>query len=1169
VKAKYIIALLAFVLIVFPVLLSAQAETGSILGVVSDPSGAVVPGATITVTSVEKQNTRTAVAGSKGEYIVTNLQPGTYDVTVTGSGFSTLKRRVQVTVGGHQTVDARLGVAGGGTTVEVQAEGGAQVNTQDQTVSQVVTGTQVRELPTITRNPYDLIALSGNVTTSEVGENANITRGVGGNSINGQRPTSTNILLDGAENVNEFDTTVGTTVPLDSVQEFQVITSSFTAEYGRASGGVVNVATRSGTNDFHGSLYEFNRISRFAANTYQNLATGQPRNHFVRNQFGYAIGGPIVKDKLFFFQSTEWRRIRSTLNSQAFIPTPQFLAAAAPNTQAFFNALGTLRPQDHISRVVTLGAATSGIAPILSTPGPLLGALPPTTPIFDLVNFPTAQDAGGGDPQNAYFGVIRVDYNITDKTQLYGRYAGDHEIFFPGFVSTSPYNGFETTQKTFNQNVALNLTHLFSASTISDSKLDYNRFNLFQPLGTAGVVPGIAPRATVPVTLNGINLLFPGYLPLAPGSAVPFGGPQNLYQVLQDFTLTRGAHTFKFGGGYIQTRDNRTFGAFETGFNTLSPNGSAASSLDNLLAGNVFQFQGAVNPQNKFPCIVNPTTNKPIVTPNCTVALPVTPPSFSRNNRYNDGSAYVQDSWKATRRLTVNLGLRWDYYGVQHNGNRALDSNFYFGPGNNEFQQITNGFVATTPQSPHGTLWSPQWQNFGPRAGFAYDLFGDGKSSIRGGYGIGYERNFGNVTFNVIQNPPAYAVISLRSPGDISTPIALSTSNFGPLGAPSGTAPLLRTSLRAVDPRIKTAYAHFYSLSFEREVVRNTLFTLDYSGSRGIHQYSISDISPLGSGVVFGGLNPNAVVTTARLNQQYSNINFRSSSGDSYYNALNVGVQSRNFHNYGLSLTANYTWAHAIDDLSSTFSESSNNFNLGFLDPFNPRLDRGNADFDVRHRVVISALYEVPFPKGENGIMQEIFRGWEAAPIFQAQTGTPFSVFDATNAVELTPRYAPLGTITNTTGNSSPRAIAPNSFAYLVLPPRNDFNNPVLGFSDLGPFPSNMTSRNAFRGPNHWWLDFGLYKNFKITERVGLQLRGEAYNIFNHPNLWVVGSSADPSSSFVDVGSVGCNAVAGAAAGVNVCPLVQAKKGGIPGVLSPATNTHEQRNMQFALKVNF
>src|SRR6202049_4108463 len=280
-------------------LVVAQTETGQIAGTVLDPSGAAIPNAAVTAKSPTNGVTRTAKTSGTGVYTITDLLPGPYDVSVVAQGFSQSQQRVTVTVGGRIGQDFQLQVGAATTLVEV-SESATTVNTETQTLSQVVTENQIRELPNLTRNPYQFVALAGNASDAGMG-----TRGAGF-SINGQREASTNLLLDGASNNDEFAGAIGQQVPLDSIQEFSVLTSNFTAEFGRASGGIVNVVTKAGSNSLHGTAYEFNRVSRFASNSFQNNANGPPEAVFVRNQFGYSAGGPAIKNKLFFFSSTEW-----------------------------------------------------------------------------------------------------------------------------------------------------------------------------------------------------------------------------------------------------------------------------------------------------------------------------------------------------------------------------------------------------------------------------------------------------------------------------------------------------------------------------------------------------------------------------------------------------------------------------------------------------------------------------------------------------------------------------------------------------------------------------------------------------------------------------------------------------------------------------------------------
>jgi hypothetical protein len=547
------------------------------------------------------------------------------------------------------------------------------------------------------------------------------------------------------------------------------------------------------------------------------------------------------------------------------------------------------------------------------------------------------------------------------------------------------------------------------------------------------------------------------------------------------------------------------------------------------------------------------------------VTLPVSQPAFNRNNRFHDWAIYAQDTWKIFPRLTLNLGLRYEYYGVQHNADPTLDSNFYLGDGADFFQQIRNGSVQLAPDSPVGGLWNPDRNNWAPRVGFAFDVFGNGRTSIRGGYGISYERNFGNVTFNVIQNPPNYAVIAL-TPADLGgTPLPVTPDNTGPLAGSGVTVALPRTSLRAIDQNIQTAYAHMYSLALEQELAPNTVFALEYSGSRGVHQYTIEDPNRPGAGIIYAGdplqATP-ALNRRFRLNNQYTALNMRNDTGGSNYNGLNVSLRSSNFYRTGLTLTANYTWSHAIDELSGTFSDSFTNFNLGLLDPFNPSLDRGDSDFDVRQRFTFSAVYEVPFMKDANGFMKTLFGGWSVAPIFSARTGFPFAVFDCSTAFSVCSRAVfddPAAVHRGANDNVGPD-IGGNNFTYFTFPTSTPYANPITGTADFGlcttpgqgatgpcPYPATMEHRNSFRAPGIWNLDLGVYKSFKFGERVALQLRGEAYNLFNHSNLYI-----DPATIDVSGGTA-----------------ILARRGTAGAVQGLGSAFDERRNVQLGAKITF
>jgi outer membrane receptor protein involved in Fe transport len=1144
---------LMLLLLSFAVTAFGQTETGQITGTVKDKSGAVVPNAKVTLIAVETNTTRTALTSAAGLYNFPSLKPATYKVIVEAAGFEKFERQITVNVASNVEVSAQLTVGSSTTVVEVSATSAdIAVNTENQTISTVINTGDLENLPTDSnRNPYALVQLS---TNANVDSNSN--RGAGF-SLNGERSASTSILLDGAENVDAYTASVGQPVPLDSVQEFSVLTSNFGAEFGRASGGVVNLVTKSGTNHLHGSVYEFNRVAALSSNTYYNDVNDIKKGEYTRNNFGFSVGGPIIKNKLFFFENLEWLRVRSNGSVSGEVIDPTSYSALSLPAQTFFSTQ-KLSPNVKVNGTNSCNAT-----------GTVLQGSGLTC---DLINYSVPTDAGGGAPENTWDEVGKIDYNLSSKTTFTARYAAYKEVDTAGYESNSPYAGYNTGQTLHDQNMALSLTHIFTPSVISSSKIVYNRLLTLQPLGTAPTGPTLYTTGTVPVVPGtSQSLVFPGYLNNSPGNAIPFGGPQNLYQFYQDVSTTFRKHQIKFGAQFIQLRDNRIFGAYENAVEELGT--TYNDGMTNLLAGNAYLFEGAIAPQGKFPCSKSIATGAYIQTPDCTLTTPVGEPSFSRNYQYNDGALYAQDSWKVTSRLTINAGLRWEYYGVQHNSDPSLDSNFVMGPGSNPWDRIRNGSVQLRRNG--GVFYKPDYKNFAPRFGFAWDPTGKGKTSIRAGYSIGYERNFGNVTYNAIQNPPNYAVVSIQGEGADVPVLPLYTTNQGPL-AGSGTSVIFpNVSLRAINQNMKTAYAESFNFGIEQSVFNNALVSISYAGSHGVHEYSISNANVNGDGQLYLGDARGA----NRLNMQYSNMNYRSDDAYNHYNALVTSFKANNIHKSGVNLYSTYQWSHTLDNLSSTFSDGVGTLYAatGYLDTWNPKLNYGNADYDIRHRFLASASWELPWAKNSaNAITRNTLGGWVLAGTYNLHSGNPFTIWDCNNQVYDCAFYTPGAGAPKVPKGSVGAAVpgAAGLFNYISLPVNPNPSPYVTSKTYPGGVPglawgagnalglpsctgllhvgctytndgTRVPDRNQFRGPSVYNLDAQVLKNFKFGEKVGAQFRAEVYNLFNHHNQYIYAYNLDVS-------------------GTN---NIQTAKGANTG--NPGLPTDDHRNVDLGLKITF
>jgi Carboxypeptidase regulatory-like domain/TonB dependent receptor-like, beta-barrel len=1159
-----------------------QINSGQLTGKVYDPNGARVPGAIVQVKSEETGLERLATTSDEGLFVITNLPPGIYEVGVQAQGFAVMTRRVRVFVGSAVRVDSQLSVTPVVVPEEiVEGSGGVKINTQTGQLSDPVSGRQLRELPVITRDPYSLVTLSGNVTPFRINPLgvAPITGGFGFSAfpfpivntepdqdfaIDGQPPTFNNVQVDGGENIVNYWSTLGQRMPLEGVQEINVITNGFRPEFGRLGGGLINVATRPGGSFWRGSLFEFYRGDALNATSFEANALGIRKGHLVGNNFGGAIGGPVIDDKLYFFVSGEGIKVRSRENRVALVPDPAFLATPGVSaaTGAFFGAfpLGpvTFGRAFTLADTVTLLGGPGAFTTPTGTPSPFLAlaTATPGTPAFRQVFFDVGTNIGGGLPQDTALAVGRFDWTKSDRSLIYGRYAYLSRDIFRGALSFSPFAGFNSGFHELDHNAQINWLYTLSAPGccsdpgaspwLMNLKANYNRVNLRRnnDFNTA-VAPRLAATGFAFPNIGGFPLAFPGDFPFDANLNSLFTGALNLFQASADFAGAWRGHQLQFGGSYYYFQDNRNIFSFQNGLFTLGPD--VPTALDSLVTGTASSFSVAINPFGALP--------------GSTIPLPVVAPDFNRSISNHDFSLYGSFNWRVTPNFNLLLGLRYDFFNLPRSRNDEIFFNFFPGAGTTVPAQVASGaFVApgtftgaaftSTRVDTNRRFFRRDSDNIAPRIGFAWDFTGGGagcctglrrSTTLRGSFGLTYERLFYAVS-PFFQENATFGIPTLVAgtlfPGTTTTipPIPLittgvpATSTFGPLGGAAGTTVPLPFLVRGIDRDLEAPRISFWTVALDREIAHNTVGSLQYAGAHGHDLFTVSNINRPGSASAF--LGP-GFLPTDRLNPALGPVFFLRSNGRSNYNAFIADLSNSTWRTIGLSFTARYRFAKALDNVNPFINENFNvgllgtGFTTNLLSPFDPENDYGPSDFDVRHRFIGSFIWEIPdfFDRsccgGNGGWKRWLLSGWAVTGIFQAMTGFPFTVFDCAGA--LTPETpcpralvasgVDLDDIRTGQGSAVPDTTVPNRFNF--LPASNFAVAPTTTvfppFTGLGP----TVGRNFFRGPGFRNFDFGVYKRFRISEDVNFQLRGEFYNVFNHANLFVPSAVDINSTNFV------------------------------------------------------
>jgi len=1096
-----------------------RAQTASVSGTVLDPQGAAVPGAAVKAVNISTNAERYAETTETGLYRLGDLVPSTYVITIDKSGFKTVKfENVTLTVDQALTLNATLVVSSVTATVEVNGAAVAPVDTETPALSSIVDQQHITELPLILRDPYQLVLLGPGVIQGD--------DGLGGFSVNGNRDRNNNFLLDGADNNDSEVPGIGSGITAqnpDSTQEFRVITNNFAPEFGRNTGAIIDVITKSGTNNYHGNLFWFGRYNALGARDFFNHQTDPvtgkvaPQDPYIRNIYGGTFGGPIKKDRTFFFMNYEGHRFITTRTNNSIVPTAAFKTGIFTYTN----------PNGGASQALNVATANSGnngtAAGLDPTIQKILALYPnPTVPTGDGVTgilfFPSTSREKDEDA------TIKIDHRLTTNNSLSVRYIynwlNDPNTVLTDFLPGG-LGGINSHQKT--QSISATLTSALSPTLVNDARFGANRTNLFFGCNGVGLFDSLGFNDPFG---RGADYSLPdlsGFGCQSLGDSNGQSRKTGTYQSWDNMSWSWRQHTFKWGAEFRDVYANSftdfaSRGAFTfnvnsgSGFQVLNPAtlnaGVDSQALEDMVGG----LLGLVNSQGQTQYFNNSGTRTA---------------SDSLGFRQRELGLYWQDVWKWKPNFTVTYGLRWEYYGVPYEDQNQIGTLITdpSGPGPFTFMPVGRSGVQ---------LFNDDYKNFQPRLGFAWDPFKNGRTSVRGGIGVFNDRLFGNLASDIRSNPPFQPSFS-NFPNQFNgcSTTAGSCFTLSGAGGTSGQTPPpnlapnpIACSLSGTcgqslifpeifDRNFKVPRSVNWNIGVEREVVHSLTVEANYVGNHGTRLNRVVDGNPpqpaLVQSLINMGVDPsvlqfgtlyfgaeNGVIPFDPVNNNAFFDTFTvKSTGRSFYDGLQLQVTERGFH--GLEIQGSYTWSHAIDDASDTLQQTAGN--RGFpRNSFDLNAEKGNSEFDVRHRGVINFIYQPPIGRGRahysSGFVGRVLEGWELSGIASFQTGTPYDIFGPLDTLHT--NFADRATIIGSLHNP------PGTDKTHTGPPLSAFNpdDPtVFPFIPI-PFgiPANI-GRNAFYGPGLQNWDLSLAKTTALTERFKLQMRFESYNVFNHANF--------------------------------------------------------------------